>query len=290
MPADPINANPTVLELSDLPTRQINLNDDEDYYDDNNNNTHSTSLLSKKTKLTPLDTFSKEILTLGLWQQYHDQDSKLYSVIDAFSSDSDPESSESEQEQEQEQEQKDVNESKQIKRNKETVEDIESLVLPKNQNIPKTSSSSSSTKQQKLQQQHKLNERYDPIDSQEIYDLISTINDPEHPLTLGQLAVVNLPHIYVTDTGNPEDMAEVFVEITPTITHCSLATLIGLGIRVRLERALPPRFRIVIKVRSGTHQSEKQVNKQLNDKERVAAACENEQLLGVISNMLSNCN
>lgn len=130
---------------------------------------------------------------------------------------------------------------------------------------------------------------YEPIDSQEIFDLISTISDPEHPLSLGQLAVVNLPHIYVTDSGNPEEMAEVFVEITPTITHCSLATLIGLGIRVRLERCLPPRYRIIIKVRPGTHQSERQVNKQLNDKERVAAACENEQLLGVIANMLATC-
>jgi hypothetical protein len=84
-------------------------------------------------------------------------------------------------------------------------------------------------------------------------------------------------------------MAHVLVEITPTITHCSLATLIGLGIRVRLDRCLPPRFRITINVRKGTHQSENQVNKQLNDKERVAAACENEQLLAVISNMLSSC-
>ncbi|ODQ68121.1 hypothetical protein NADFUDRAFT_81178 [Nadsonia fulvescens var. elongata DSM 6958] len=130
---------------------------------------------------------------------------------------------------------------------------------------------------------------YEPIDSQEIYDLIATISDPEHPLSLGQLSVVNLPHIQVIDSGNPDEMAEVLVEITPTITHCSLATLIGLGLRVRLERCLPSRYRITIKVRAGTHQSEIQVNKQLNDKERVAAACENEQLLGVISNMLATC-
>ncbi|CAN6640290.1 MIP18 family protein YHR122W [Trichomonascus vanleenenianus] len=129
----------------------------------------------------------------------------------------------------------------------------------------------------------------EPIDAQEIYDLISTITDPEHPISLGQLAVVNLPHIYVKDSGDKTKMAEVLVEITPTITHCSLATLIGLGIRVRLERCLPPRFRITINVRKGTHQSETQVNKQLNDKERVAAACENEQLLKVISEMFANC-
>ena len=81
-----------------------------------------------------------------------------------------------------------------------------------------------------------------------------------------------------------------------------MATLIGLCIRVRLERALPQRFRVDIRVRPGTHQSEsqvrprrlerlneEQVNRQLNDKERVAAAVENEALLGVLNGMLSTC-
>lgn len=132
-------------------------------------------------------------------------------------------------------------------------------------------------------------EGVDPIDAQEIFDLIVNVQDPEHPLTLGQLAVVALERIKVTDSGNPDEIAEVHVEITPTVTHCSLATLIGLGLRVRLERSLPPKFRIKITVTPGSHQSEHQVNKQLNDKERVAAACENEQLLKVIGDMLVNC-
>ncbi|KAM9937207.1 hypothetical protein OXX80_003256 [Metschnikowia pulcherrima] len=128
------------------------------------------------------------------------------------------------------------------------------------------------------------------IDAQEIFDLIATISDPEHPLTLAQLAVVNLSDITITHGANKNtDISEVLIKITPTITHCSLATLIGLGIRVRLERSLPPRFRIRILIKEGTHQSENQVNKQLNDKERVAAACENDQLLSVISQMLSTC-
>ncbi|OBA21705.1 hypothetical protein METBIDRAFT_229914 [Metschnikowia bicuspidata var. bicuspidata NRRL YB-4993] len=128
------------------------------------------------------------------------------------------------------------------------------------------------------------------IDAQEIFDLIATISDPEHPLTLAQLAVVNLSDITVTHgTDKKRDISEVLIKITPTITHCSLATLIGLGIRVRLERLLPPRFRIRILIKEGTHQSENQVNKQLNDKERVAAACENDQLLSVILQMLSTC-
>ncbi|SCV02855.1 LAME_0H05754g1_1 [Lachancea meyersii CBS 8951] len=132
-------------------------------------------------------------------------------------------------------------------------------------------------------------ESEDPIDAQEIYDLIAYISDPEHPLTLGQLAVVNLIDIEVRENPDKTKISEVLVKITPTITHCSLATLIGLGIRVRLERALPARYRITILLKQGSHQSENQVNKQLNDKERIAAACENDQLLGVVSKMLTTC-
>lgn len=41
-----------------------------------------------------------------------------------------------------------------------------------------------------------------------------------------------------------------------------------------------------INVRQGTHQSENAVNKQLNDKERVAAALENAHLLEVVNQCL----
>ncbi|KAL6931985.1 hypothetical protein ACO0OL_003459 [Hanseniaspora opuntiae] len=129
------------------------------------------------------------------------------------------------------------------------------------------------------------------IDPQEIYDLIAHISDPEHPMSLGQLSIVKLEDIKISDEpDSPETrMKDLVIQITPTITHCSLATLIGLGIRVRLDRALHPKYRPTIILKPGTHQSENQVNKQLNDKERVAAACENEQLLNVIRKMLSTC-
>ena len=129
------------------------------------------------------------------------------------------------------------------------------------------------------------------IDPQEIYDLIAHISDPEHPMSLGQLSIVKLDDIKISDEPDSQDtkMKNLVIQITPTITHCSLATLIGLGIRVRLDRALHPKYRPTIILKAGTHQSENQVNKQLNDKERVAAACENDQLLNVIRKMLSTC-
>ncbi|CAL8575137.1 hypothetical protein XPA_001079 [Xanthoria parietina] len=140
-------------------------------------------------------------------------------------------------------------------------------------------------------------EEVEPIDEQEIYDLIAPIQDPEHPLTLGSLSVVNLPDITLSSTLPPTSLSNpsrpaittVTVLVTPTITHCSLATVIGLGVRVRLEQALPPRFRVDVRIKEGTHSTAEQVNRQLGDKERVAAALENGTLMGVLRKMLEGC-
>uniref|UniRef100_A0A8C6YY91 Cytosolic iron-sulfur assembly component 2B n=1 Tax=Nothoprocta perdicaria TaxID=30464 RepID=A0A8C6YY91_NOTPE len=66
--------------------------------------------------------------------------------------------------------------------------------------------------------------------------LIRSINDPEHPLTLEELNVVELPCPQVNDAEST-----VSVAFTPTIPHCSMATLIGLSIKVKLIRSLPER-------------------------------------------------
>ncbi|KAJ6606422.1 FAM96B protein [Mycena vulgaris] len=121
------------------------------------------------------------------------------------------------------------------------------------------------------------------IDQDEIFDLIRSITDPEHPNTLEEFRVVSAPQITVT--GN-----SVAVEFTPTVPHCGMSTLIGLSIRVRLLRALPNRFKIDITVKPGSHQSELAVNKQLNDKERVAAALENPVLVQTLEQTLANAS
>ncbi|KAF7482557.1 Hypothetical predicted protein [Marmota monax] len=112
--------------------------------------------------------------------------------------------------------------------------------------------------------------------------LIRSINDPEHPLTLEELNVVEQVRVQVSD---PE--STVAVAFTPTIPHCSMATLIGLSIKVKLLRSLPQRFKMDVHITPGTHASEHAVNKQLADKERVAAALENTHLLEVVNQCLS---
>ena len=159
-----------------------------------------------------------------------------------------------------------------------------------------------------------------------------------------------------------DEKSRVTVYFTPTVEHCSMATLIGLSIRVQLLRVLPKRFKVdvrhdividgvvvrcalqsprkvsisdewndssflvlyakfctsssafvcddntdpngflsptkpssfsrtrrakQIKVSEGSHASETQVNKQLRDKERVAAALENGNLLEKVELTLS---
>ncbi|XP_078145027.1 cytosolic iron-sulfur assembly component 2B [Centroberyx gerrardi] len=123
---------------------------------------------------------------------------------------------------------------------------------------------------------------HDPIDDREIFDLIRNINDPEHPLSLEELNVVEQVRIKVDDVESTVD-----IQFTPTIPHCSMATLIGLSIKVKLLRSLPDRFKVDVQITPGTHASEDAVNKQLADKERVAAALENSQLLEVVNQCLS---
>lgn len=212
--SDPINANPTIIDVADLPTRLNN---------DNNNNNDNNYQTTNKLNL---------------------------------------------------------------KKNKQMISQLVSLSLLNPDESPEAADDETSLSSDEENE----DDDFDPIDEQEIFDLIATISDPEHPLTLAQLAVVNLSDIKITNPPNcGGGISEVLIKITPTITHCSLATLIGLSIRVRLDRSLPSRYRIKILIKEGTHQLENQVNKQLNDKERVAAACENDQLLNVILQMLSTC-
>lgn len=122
----------------------------------------------------------------------------------------------------------------------------------------------------------------DRFDAEEIFEHVRDITDPEHPYSLEQLNVVSEDSIAIDDKGS-----HVTVTFTPTVQHCSMATVIGLCIRVKLLRSLPQRFKVDIKVAPGSHASEMAVNKQLNDKERVAAALENPHLVEMVEKCLA---
>jgi metal-sulfur cluster biosynthetic enzyme len=150
--------------------------------------------------------------------------------------------------------------------------------------------------QEKLKEHaNKQESKRDAMDGDEIFEIIRNIQDPEHPLTLEQLAVVSRKQVEVVDILDlPESERDEFtlstleVRFTPTIPHCSMATLIGLSIRVKLLRSMPSRFKVTVRIEPGSHASEHAVNRQLADKERVCAALENKHLLGVVNKCIKD--
>ena len=67
----------------------------------------------------------------------------------------------------------------------------------------------------------------------------------------------------------------------------------GLCLRVKLQWCLPFKRKLEIYISEGTHSTEEDINKQINDKERVAAAMENPNYgklwNSVSSNLTNSC-
>lgn len=215
-------------------------------------------------------------------------------------------------------------------------------LLPENTN-PSSSTTHPATNALSSYHNNRRPVRHEAIDAEEVFQIIRTIQDPEHPHTLEQLGVVSLEQVQVYDgeystisrhqdnedggdhddnknnSNNDDDddndenamfqqeepssvshvpstkmtspsstLSTVHVRFTPTIPHCSMATLIGLCLRVKLIRSLPSRFKISVQIEPGTHASENAINKQLRDKERVCAALENKHLAGVVNTCIKN--
>lgn len=121
-----------------------------------------------------------------------------------------------------------------------------------------------------------------------VFELIRDIRDPEHPYSLEQLGVVSWrdisvgvigPDGTVPDAGLP--IRYVRVVFKPTIPHCSMAAIIGLCIKAQVSRFVKGHF-VQVHIADGAHVNFKALNKQLDDKDRVQAAMENDALLDVM--------
>ncbi|ENN82968.1 hypothetical protein YQE_00668, partial [Dendroctonus ponderosae] len=137
----------------------------------------------------------------------------------------------------------------------------------------------------------KLKDVDPPKDSEEIkdmiYDLLRNIKDPEKPNTLEELGVIYEDGIFIkAPTGGGVNV--IRVEFNPTVPHCSLATLIGLCIRVKLQRDMPFPIKLNIFIKEGAHTTEHEINKQINDKERIAAAMENPNLREIVETCIKD--
>ncbi|XP_066158673.1 MIP18 family protein galla-1 [Euwallacea fornicatus] len=128
-------------------------------------------------------------------------------------------------------------------------------------------------------------EEEEPKSSEEIkdmvFDLLRNIRDPEKPQSLEELNVIYEEGIFIKQPTAAK-INVVRVEFNPTVPHCSLATLIGLCIRIKLEREMPFPIKLDIFIKDGAHTTEHEINKQINDKERIAAAMENPNLREIV--------
>lgn len=119
-----------------------------------------------------------------------------------------------------------------------------------------------------------------------IYDYLRTIRDPEKPNTLEDLKVVYEEGIFVKEP-TADKVPVLRVEYNPTVPHCSLATLIGLCIRIKILRSIHHPVKLDIFIKKGAHTTEDEINKQINDKERIAAAMENPNLRNLVENCIA---
>ncbi|XP_065671532.1 cytosolic iron-sulfur assembly component 2A isoform X2 [Hydra vulgaris] len=85
----------------------------------------------------------------------------------------------------------------------------------------------------------------------EVYDIIRTIKDPERVETLEELHIVSKDLVQVNHFF--DQSISIKVQFVPTVPHCSLASLIGLCIYVKLQENLLCNFKI-------THHQVRNVN------------------------------
>ncbi|PWZ55989.1 Protein AE7-like 1 [Zea mays] len=100
-------------------------------------------------------------------------------------------------------------------------------------------------------------------------DTVRDIKDPEHPYSLEQLSVLSEESVSVDETlGRIQCVCCILssysprhsflctcwgmstgvtrITFTPTVQHCSMATVIGLCLRLKLMQNFPPHFKVLI--------------------------------------------
>eukprot|EP00667_Euglena_gracilis_P029945 EG_transcript_40527 len=119
------------------------------------------------------------------------------------------------------------------------------------------------------------------FDAADVMAIVGPIRDPELPFSLEQLGVVEEARIAVAverrpGPGFPSGYGTVSISLRPTVPHCSFVQHIALCIHARLRALLPPAigWKVDLRLEPGSHLQQGATERQINDKERVAAALE----------------
>jgi metal-sulfur cluster biosynthetic enzyme len=128
-----------------------------------------------------------------------------------------------------------------------------------------------------------------------VFDVIRDIRDPEHPHSLEELSVVQRSSVVVVDpVDDSPNYGRVTVTFTPTVPHCSLASIIGLSIKAKLadsgvlDGPGEHYYKLTVICEEGSHTTAESISKQLADKERVSAAFENPSIMGLLESCVNN--
>jgi metal-sulfur cluster biosynthetic enzyme len=124
-------------------------------------------------------------------------------------------------------------------------------------------------------------------------DAIGCIRDPERPSTLEELGVICEENITVEETKKGYNVTVVW---EPTAPHCAFANNIGLSMLYMISKELSDiNMKIDVVLKEGSHITKEEskmyaVDKQINDKERVAAAFENPLVIEMIKEVTETLN
>ncbi len=120
----------------------------------------------------------------------------------------------------------------------------------------------------------------------EIYESIRCIRDPERPYTLEQEDVFTMKDIVVDEKCGRKT---VTIYWKPPLPICAYTAHIGLAMRIKLEREIKGfhKMKLFILVKEGSRKQKKVLDKQLNDKERIASAKENGEVMDFIESLIA---
>jgi metal-sulfur cluster biosynthetic enzyme len=130
-----------------------------------------------------------------------------------------------------------------------------------------------------------------------VFDVIRDIKDPEHDYSLHELSVVQRSSVAVVEPqSDSPGYGSVTVTFTPTVPHCSMASVIGLSIQAKVARTGvlageglgEHYYKLRVVCEEGSHATADSITKQLADKERVSAAFENPTIVGLLDTCINN--
>ena len=97
------------------------------------------------------------------------------------------------------------------------------------------------------------------VTKQEVMDVLKKVNDPEHPIPITDLNIVNEDSISIEGD-------KIKIDFRPTVPFCPMGGAIGVIIKYALEKELGKE--VEVQVACGSHAQEDMLNQMLSDRKQ----------------------